>query len=285
MCKLVDISAETWNKAEVSVISIHENYVNKTVLLLLCIYDVRKRWGGKNLNDLIDKESKGKYGATNISDLKKQQIRKYKIDSARLIKNSKHSIYISEDILIPIIMQSGLSDLKPIKFRSDLGLNQVNLILKKEQSVETPLLKSFSAEKIKLGHKELENEKVRTDMYFSEHKFAVYIDEKGHTDRNQDKGNERQTKIEKHSDCKFFPRINPDKEGFNSFLGISKIQNYITQSNEEKTKEQKEKIKEQENKIKKQKNKFAKELLSYISSISMPLKHIKYFVKKTLLTL
>ena len=40
MYKLVDISAETWNKAEVSVISIHENYVNKTVLLLLCIYDV-----------------------------------------------------------------------------------------------------------------------------------------------------------------------------------------------------------------------------------------------------
>ena len=140
MYKLVDISAETWNKAEVSVIRIHENYVNKTVLLLLCIYDVRKRWGGKNLYDLIDKESKGKYGVTNTSDLKKQRIRMYKIDRARLIKNSKHSIYVSEDILIPIIMQSGLSDLKPIKLRSDLGLNQVNLILKKEQSVETPLL-------------------------------------------------------------------------------------------------------------------------------------------------
>ena len=105
MYKLVDISAETWNKAEVSVIRIHENYVNKTVLLLLCIYDVRKIWGGKNLYDLIDKESKGKYGVTNTSDLKKQQIRMYKTDRARLIKNSKHSIYVSEDILIPIIMQ------------------------------------------------------------------------------------------------------------------------------------------------------------------------------------
>ena len=39
-------------------------------------------------------------------------------------------------------------------------------------------------------------------------------------------------------------------------------------------------IKEQENKIKEQKSKFAKELLSYLSSISMPLKHINYFVKK-----
>ena len=105
-------------------------------------------------------------------------------------------------------------------------------------------------------------------MCFSEHKFAVEIDEKGHTDRNQDEKNERQTKIEKHSDCKFFHRINPDAEGFDIFLEIGKIQNYITQSNEEKLK-----------------SKFAKELLNYICSISKPLKHIKYFVKKILPTL
>ena len=54
---------------------------------------------------------------------------------------------------------------------------------------------------------------------------------KRHTDRNQDKENERQTKIEKHYDCKFFHRINPDTEGFDIFFEISKIQNYITQSN------------------------------------------------------
>ena len=55
-------------------------------------------------------------------------------------------------------------------------------------------------------------------MYFSEHKFAVENHEKGHTDRNQDKENERQIKIEKHSDCKFFYRINRDAEGFDIFL-------------------------------------------------------------------
>ena len=68
MYKMVDISAETWNKAEVSVIKKHENDdVNKTVLLLLCVSDVKKRWRGKNLYDLIDKEIKGKCGvkATN----------------------------------------------------------------------------------------------------------------------------------------------------------------------------------------------------------------------------
>ena len=61
MYKMVDISLKKWNKAEVSVIKTHENdNVNKTVLLLLCISDASKRWGGKNLDDLIDKETKGK---------------------------------------------------------------------------------------------------------------------------------------------------------------------------------------------------------------------------------
>ena len=81
-----------------------------------------------------------------------------------------------------------------MKFRSDLGFHQINLKVKKEQSVVIPLLKAFSAEKIKLQHKILENERVRTDMYFSEHKFVVEIDEKGHIDRNQNKENERQAK-------------------------------------------------------------------------------------------
>ena len=63
MYKMVDIIAEAWNKAVISLIKIHENDdVNKTVLLLLCISDAKKRWSGKNLYDLIDKEIKGKYG-------------------------------------------------------------------------------------------------------------------------------------------------------------------------------------------------------------------------------
>ena len=113
-------------------------------------------------------------------------------------------MYVHEDILIPIKMQSRLLDSKTIKFRADLGFNQVNLILKKEQSVLIPLLKSFSAEKIKLQPKALKNEALRTDMYFSEYKFAVEIGEKRHANRSQDKENERQKNIEKHSDCKFF---------------------------------------------------------------------------------
>ena len=41
--KMVDISIETWNKAEVPVIDIHENdNTNKTLLKLLCISDIKK---------------------------------------------------------------------------------------------------------------------------------------------------------------------------------------------------------------------------------------------------
>ena len=66
-----------------------------------------------------------------MRDLTKQQIKNYKIDKAKLFKNSKHSMYVHEDIAIIIIMQSRLSH-PEIKCRYDLGFNQINLILKKE---------------------------------------------------------------------------------------------------------------------------------------------------------
>ena len=57
MYKMVDISTETWNKTGVSVISIHENDdINKTLLLLLCISGISKRWGGTNIYDLLIKK-------------------------------------------------------------------------------------------------------------------------------------------------------------------------------------------------------------------------------------
>ena len=82
-----------------------------------------------------------------MSEVTKQQIRKYKINRSILIKGSKDSMYVHEEILISIMMQKRLSNSEIIKFRSDLGFNQINLILKKEQSVVIPLLKAFSEKK------------------------------------------------------------------------------------------------------------------------------------------
>ena len=67
-----------------------------------------------------------------MNELKKQQIRNNKIDKARLIRGSKQSMYVNEVIAIPNIMQTRSSNPKTIKFRSDLGVNQISLILKKE---------------------------------------------------------------------------------------------------------------------------------------------------------
>ena len=113
MYKMADISAVSWIKAEVSVIKINDN-VSKTLLKVLCISDIAKRWGGNNIYDLTDKEIKGKYGVIYMNELTKPQIRKYKIDKVRLFKGSEHSMYIHEDIAITIIMQSKLSDPKSI---------------------------------------------------------------------------------------------------------------------------------------------------------------------------
>ena len=85
-----------------------------------------------------------------MSDITKQQIRKYKIDRARLIKGSKHSMHVHEDIIIPIIMQFRLSAPKTISFRSDLGFNQINLILRKEQSVIESIIETFKGEDIRI---------------------------------------------------------------------------------------------------------------------------------------
>ena len=38
---------------------------------------------------------------------------------------------------------------------------------------------------------------MRTDVSFSEHKGVVKIDEKGHTDKNQNEEDERQSKLKK----------------------------------------------------------------------------------------
>ena len=107
----------------------------------------------------------------------------------------------------------------------------------------------------------------------------------------------RQEALEKKLGCKFI-RINTSnaKNGCDLDYEVNDIEVFIDEFNKKKIKELEDKIKEKEeesnekikvleDKIKEQKSRFAKELLSYVSSISMSAKHIKYFVKKILPTL
>ena len=50
MYQITDISAEIWNKAGVAVNKkMNKNNDDETLLQLLCISDIAKRWGGKNI--------------------------------------------------------------------------------------------------------------------------------------------------------------------------------------------------------------------------------------------
>ena len=69
-------------------------------------------------------------------------------------------------------MQSRLSDSKAIKFKTDLEFNQINLILKKEQSVIESIKDAFKGEDIRIQYTVLDS---RIDLYFHEYKLAIEI--------------------------------------------------------------------------------------------------------------
>ena len=96
----------------------------------------------------------------------------------------------------------------------------------KEESVTTKIIEVLLNEKI-LPQYSVLNYKI--DLYFSERKLVIEVDDKGHTDRDEKKENEREEKIKKELGCKFI-RINPDAENYDVFLEIGKIQNHIIKS-------------------------------------------------------
>ena len=88
------------------------------------------------------------------------------------------------------------------EFKTRLGINQHDLIMTKKQSVLTKIMKVFPSEEILLQYSVLS---YKIDLYFSNHRLAIEVDEKGHKDRNID----YEIKRQKELDCEFI-RINPD---------------------------------------------------------------------------
>ena len=102
---------------------------------------------------------------------------------------------------------------KAVEFKTKLGFNLINLIMPKEGSMTTIIIKSFP------GVKMIEQYFVlgkKIDLYLPDHKLAIEVDEK----INQ----------KKKVGCKFI-RINPDSENFNINIEIGKICNHINESN------------------------------------------------------
>ena len=98
----------------------------------------------ENIYDLIDKKIKGRFETKNLTN---EQIREYKRHGSELIDGEKF-MYIRQDIRMPIIMHCWVSTLEAIKTR--LGFNQHDLLMTKEQSVLTKIMKVFVSEEILL---------------------------------------------------------------------------------------------------------------------------------------
>ena len=73
----------------------------------------------------------------------------------------------------------------------------------KEESVTIKIIKVFSNEKILLQHSVLN---YQIDLYFSEHKLAIEVDEKGHTDRDE-KNMKEKKKYKKNLDVNLLELI------------------------------------------------------------------------------
>ena len=113
-----------------------------------------------------------------------------------------------------------------VEVRSKLGFKQHDLIMTKEQSVLTTIMKIYASEKILLQHSVLS---YRTDLHFPEHKLAINVDEKRQKDRDEYEEVERKNAIKEHLDCKFI-RINPDEKDFDMNIKTGKTYNNINKS-------------------------------------------------------
>ena len=69
-------------------------------------------------------------------------------------------------------------------FRCKLGFMLHGITMSKEELVTIKITKTFSNEKVLPEYSILDNQ---IDLYFLEHKLAIEVDEKEHTDRDQKK--------------------------------------------------------------------------------------------------
>ena len=88
--------------------------------------------------------------------------------------NSNFS-YARSDIILKIIMHF-IKTKKAVEFKTKLGFNLINLIMSREESVTTIIMKSFPSVKLIEQYSVLGK---RIDLYIPDHKLAIVVDEKG----------------------------------------------------------------------------------------------------------
>ena len=105
---MLEISAETYAKN-----CIH-NIIDKEKMLWLRNKVIGEKLGVTNMNDLIDKEIKGKFETRNPTN---EQIREYKRHGSELIEGEKF-LLTCQDIIMPIAMHCRVPTPEAIEFRT-----------------------------------------------------------------------------------------------------------------------------------------------------------------------
>ena len=152
------------------------------------MHDVKEGIGAKNISDLVRKEIRGIFRTKNQT---KDQIRKYKRREKELDHNSTATFVYVCSYLMSKIIKNCRGEKKEAKktqkkhdFRCKVGFKLYVIIMCKEESVTMKTTKIFSSEKILLQHSVLN---YQIDVYFSDCKLAIEVDEKRHTDRDKKK--------------------------------------------------------------------------------------------------
>ena len=127
------------------------------------------------------------------------------------------------------------------------------------------------AKEIKVRQYKIDGLPYEVDLCFIVQKLVIEVDEDDHIHYDEGKHQIRQNLIENHGFT--FIIINPDIENLNLDVEIVKIYNSINELSVRLAVDSTEKS---------LKEKFEKELLSYMSMFSKSLKHIRYFINKTL---
>ena len=142
----------------------------------------------KNIYDTVDREIKDRFETKNPTD---EQPTEYKRNGSELIDGEK-IMNTHKYIIMPIIMHCRVSTPEPIEFKTRLGFDQHNFIMTKEKSVLTKIIKVFASEKYYYNKYyyiiiiTIFYFKPQNYFYFSKHRLAIEIDDKGHNDGNID---------------------------------------------------------------------------------------------------
>ena len=209
MYKMYTCSTKTWKKNGVEAINYDgEKWINQTQL-------------GNAL------------GHSNIASRTQYYSSEYKRKSYEIQDCEDYQpcrMFLKEELAVTIMMDTRT---KAVEFRAKFKNNQHDPILTKEQSIVSKIVKAFSNEKIIEQFFVL---KEKIDFYFPRHKLAMEVDELGHLDRNEEDETKRRKKLEERFRCTF-DWINPDKENFDIFVELGKIESYISESNKKLTEE------------------------------------------------